>query len=70
MVHRADHELERVHTLQQELQNVLTKLPAEQQEVAVKQYLSMAVTMTNHSRLQLLFKLLESLVMNNTLPAR
>lgn len=70
LVHRSNHESERLHTFQQELQNALSGLPAEQQELAVKQYLSMAVNMTNHSRLQLLFGLLENLVASNTLSAR
>lgn len=70
LVHRPNHETERIQTFQQELQIALSGLPTEQQELAVKQYLSMAVNMTNHSRLQLLFGLLENLVANNTLPAR
>lgn len=54
----------------QELQNALTGLPAEQQEAAVKQFLSMAATMTNHSQLQLMLNLLEYLVNNNVISAR
>lgn len=47
--------------------NGLTK---EQQEAAIRQFLSMAAVMTNHKRLQLLLSLLENLVQTNVLPAR
>ncbi|XP_014240192.1 mediator of RNA polymerase II transcription subunit 23 [Cimex lectularius] len=55
--------------LLKELQTVFTVPPAEQ-EIGVKQFLAMASTITNHSRLQHLFTLLENLVTNGTLPAK
>jgi len=48
----------------------VTGLTKEQQEAAVRQFLSMAAAMTNHRRLQLLLSLLENLVHSNYLPAR
>lgn len=57
-------------TAKQELQNVLSGLPPDQQEGAVKQYISMAATMTNHSQLQLLLNILEQLVASAVVPAR
>lgn len=48
----------------------MTGLQKEQQEAAVRQFLSMAAAMTNHRRLQLLLSLLQNLVQSNYLPAR
>jgi len=48
----------------------MTGLTKEQQEAAVRQFLSMAAAMTNHRRLQLLLSLLQNLVQSNVLPAR
>ncbi|XP_066992222.1 mediator of RNA polymerase II transcription subunit 23 isoform X2 [Anabrus simplex] len=70
LVHRPDHEAEKIQSFQQELQTALTGLVVEQQEAGVKQYLLMAANMTNHSRLVLLLSLLEKLVSDNILPAR
>jgi len=55
---------------QNELKGLMTGLQKEQQEVAVRQFLSMAAAMTNHRRLQLLLSLLQNLVQSNYLPAR
>lgn len=48
----------------------MTGLNTEQQENGVRQFLTMAAALTNHSRLELLLSLLENLVTNNVLPAR
>lgn len=48
----------------------MTGLTAEQQESAVRQFLSLAAGMTNHRRLQLLLSMLETLVTKGVLPAR
>ncbi|KAL1116974.1 hypothetical protein AAG570_004302 [Ranatra chinensis] len=69
LVHRAEHTAEKQNMLLHELQSALTCVPTEQ-EAGVRQFLNIAVTMTNTSRLHLLFTLLENLVANNTLPAR
>ncbi|XP_075225803.1 mediator of RNA polymerase II transcription subunit 23-like [Lycorma delicatula] len=60
LVHRP--ETDKIQTVLQELQSALNELSPEQQEPGVKQFLTMAGTMKNHSRLQLLFSLLESLL--------
>ncbi|KAJ9591915.1 hypothetical protein L9F63_001517, partial [Diploptera punctata] len=70
MVHRPEHENEKVQNFQQELQSVLSGLNQEQQETGVRLYLLKAAEMTNHNRLQLLLSLLEKLVASNILPAR
>lgn len=70
MVHRPEHETEKVQNFQQELQLVLSGLNQEQQETGVRLYLIKAAEMTNHNRLQLLLSLLEKLVASNILPAR
>ena len=70
MVHRPEHETEKVQNFQQELQSVLSGLNQEQQETGVRLYLIKAAEMTNHNRLQLLLSLLEKLVASNILPAR
>lgn len=55
---------------QNELKAAMSGLTKEQQEAAVRQFLSMAAVMTNHKRLQLLLSLLENLVQTSVLPAR
>lgn len=55
--------------LLEELKNVFNGVHSEQ-EIGVKQFLVLASTMTNHSRLHCLFKLLENLVTSGVLPAR
>lgn len=70
LVHRPEQETEKLAGFQLDLQNALSGLVAEQQEAGVKQYLVMAASMTNHSRLTLLLNLMENLVSNNILPAR
>lgn len=70
LVHQPKKESEKVTTWHQELKTAVTGLTKEQQEAAVRQFLSMAAAMTNHRRLQLLLSLLENLVYSNYLPAR
>ncbi|XP_015604323.1 mediator of RNA polymerase II transcription subunit 23 isoform X1 [Cephus cinctus] len=70
LVHHPDSESEKIKTWQSELSSAMTGLTPEQKETAVRQFLSMAAAMTNHSRLQLLLSLLENLVNKNVLPAR
>lgn len=70
MVHHPNSESEKITTWQTELSSAMSNLNKEQQENAVKQFLSMAAAMTNHRRLQLLLSLLEHLVTSNVLPAR
>lgn len=68
LVHRSEDE--KAQSFQQELQNALNGLAPEHQESGVKQFLNMAATMTNYSRLQILFHLLDSMVAQNVLQAR
>lgn len=70
LVHQPNNESEKITTWQNELKGVMTGLTKEQQEAAVRQFLSMAAAMTNHRRLQLLLSLLQNLVQSNFLPAR
>lgn len=63
-------ENKKIATWQAELTAAMANLSKEQQENAVRQFLSMAAAMTNHKRLQLLLSLLENLVTSNVLPAR
>lgn len=70
MVYHPNSENEKLATWQTELTTAMSNLPKEQQESAVRQFLSMAAAMTNHRRLQLLLSLLENLVSTNVLPAR
>ncbi|XP_046734323.1 mediator of RNA polymerase II transcription subunit 23 [Diprion similis] len=70
LVHHLDNEIEKIAALQSELTSAMTGLNTEQQENGVRQFLTMAAALTNHSRLQLLLSLLENLVMSNVLPAR
>ncbi|KAH0954985.1 hypothetical protein HN011_002731 [Eciton burchellii] len=70
LVHHSNNDIEKITTWQNELKSAITGLTKEQQETAVRQFLSMAAAMTNHRRLQLLLSLLENLVQSNFLPAR
>lgn len=70
LVHHPNSESEKIATWQTELSSAMSNLSKEQQENAVRQFLSMAAAMTNHKRLQLLLSLLENLVTSNVLPAR
>lgn len=70
LVHHPNSESEKIATWQTELSSAMSNLSKEQQENAVRQFLSMAAAMTNHKRLQLLLSLLENLVASNVLPAR
>lgn len=70
LVHHPNSESEKIATWQSELSSAMSNLSKEQQENAVRQFLSMAAAMTNHKRLQLLLSLLENLVASNVLPAR
>lgn len=70
LVHHPKKESEKVTAWHQELKTAVTGLTKEQQEAAVRQFLTMAAAMTNHRRLQLLLSLLENLVYSNYLPAR
>lgn len=69
-MHHPESEVEKIKTFQHELQDALSKMPAEQQEVGIRQYLLLAANMTNQSRLQLLLSVLEQLVSNNILAAK
>lgn len=66
LVHRTN---EKQNMLLADLQAAFTGSPSEQ-EIGIRQFLSIASTMTNHSRLHLLFSFLESLVTNGTVSAR
>lgn len=70
LVHHPTKETDKVAVWLQELRTAMTGLTKEQQEAAVRHFLSMAAAMTNHRRLQLLLSLLENLVHSNYLPAR
>ncbi|XP_051162012.1 mediator of RNA polymerase II transcription subunit 23 [Leptopilina boulardi] len=70
IVHNAELENEKIAGWQKELSTIMTGLTAEQQESAVRQFLSLAAGMTNHRRLQLLLSMLETLVTKGVLPAR
>lgn len=70
LVHHPNSENEKIATWQTELSSAMSNLSKEQQENAVRQFLSMAAAMTNHRRLQLLLSLLENLVASSVLPAR
>lgn len=70
LVHHPNSESEKIATWQTELSSAMSNLSKEQQENAVRQFLSMAAAMTNHRRLQLLLSLLENLVASSVLPAR
>lgn len=70
LVHHPNSESEKIAAWQVELTSAMSNLSKEQQENAVRQFLSMAAAMTNHKRLQLLLSLLENLVVSNVLPAR
>ncbi|XP_012057151.1 PREDICTED: mediator of RNA polymerase II transcription subunit 23 [Atta cephalotes] len=70
LVHHPKKETDKVAAWHQELRTAMTGLTKEQQEAAVRQFLSIAAAMTNHRRLQLLLSLLENLVHSNFLPAR
>lgn len=70
LVHHPNSESEKIATWQTELSSAMSNLSKEQQENAVRQFLSMAAAMTNHKRLQLLLSLLENLVASSVLPAR
>lgn len=70
LVHHPNSESEKITTWQTELSSAMSNLSKEQQENAVRQFLSMAAAMTNHRRLQLLLSLLENLVASSVLPAR
>ncbi|XP_063241500.1 mediator of RNA polymerase II transcription subunit 23 [Bacillus rossius redtenbacheri] len=70
LVHRPEQEAERLQGCQQELQTLFAGAGSEHQEAGVRQYLLMAACMTNHSRLQQLLSLLETLVGNGVLTAR
>lgn len=69
-MHHPNSENEKISAWQTELTSAMSNLSKEQQENAVRQFLSMAAAMTNHRRLQLLLSLLEHLVISNVLPAR
>lgn len=69
LVQRPEFASEKLNSFLQELQTAFSGNPVEQ-ENAVKQYLSLTVSMSNPSRLHVLFTLLENLVSNNTLPAK
>lgn len=70
MVHHPNSENEKITAWQTELSSTMSNLSKEQQENAVRQFLTMAAAMTNHKRLQLLLSLLENLVTSNILAAR
>ncbi|CAG2056360.1 unnamed protein product [Timema podura] len=70
LVHRPELEAEKIQNWQHELQTVFIATPSEHQEAGVRQYLVMAAGMTNSSRLKMLLSMLETLVLNNILPAR
>lgn len=70
MVHHPNSENEKITAWQTELSSTMSNLCKEQQENAVRQFLTMAAAMTNHKRLQLLLSLLENLVTSNVLAAR
>lgn len=70
MVYQANNESEKLTMWQAELTTAMTGFTVEQQENAIRQFLNMAASMTNHKRLQLLFSLLENLVVSDVLPAR
>lgn len=70
MVHHPNNENEKITVWQTELSSTMSNLSKEQQENAVRQFLTMAAAMTNHKRLQLLLSLLENLVTSNVLAAR
>lgn len=70
LAHDPNSENKKIATWQAELTAAMANLSKEQQENAVRQFLSMAAAMTNHKRLQLLLSLLENLVTSNVLPAR
>lgn len=70
LVHNPNNEKEKISTWQSELTTAMTDLTVEQQENAIRQFLTTAAAMTNHRRLQLLLSLLENLVSSNVLPAR
>ena len=60
----------KIEEWQQELTNIISQLPSEQQEVAVRHFLILTATMTNHSKLQLLLDMLKNLVISGVLQAR
>ena len=70
LVHNAELEIEKIAGWQNELSTAMTGLTTEQQESAVRQFLSLVAGMTNHRRLQLLLSMLENLVTKGVLPAR
>ncbi|XP_034947212.1 mediator of RNA polymerase II transcription subunit 23 [Chelonus insularis] len=70
LMHNFGNDIEKIKGWQADLNVAMSKLPPDQQEIAVKQFLIRAAGMTNHKRLQLLLGLLESLVTGNVLPAR
>ncbi|XP_072748836.1 mediator of RNA polymerase II transcription subunit 23-like isoform X2 [Anoplolepis gracilipes] len=70
LVHQPGHENEKITTWQNDLNGVIGGLTKEEQETAVRQFLSMTAAMTNHKRLQLLLSLLQNLVQSNFLSAR
>ncbi|KAF7988683.1 hypothetical protein HCN44_001256 [Aphidius gifuensis] len=70
LVHNLDIDAEKIKSWQAELNNAVSRLPPDQQEPAVKQFLIMAAGMTNNKRLKLLLGLLENIVVNNILPAK
>lgn len=70
LVHNLGHETDKIKTWQTELNAAMSRLPVDQQEAAIKQFLAMASVMTNHKRLQMLLSLLESMVTGSVLPAR
>lgn len=70
LVHKPELENDKMGQFHSELQTALSGTAPEQQEAGVRQFLLMAASMTNSSRLQLLLQLLEGAVRNNTVPAR
>ncbi|XP_072748841.1 mediator of RNA polymerase II transcription subunit 23-like isoform X4 [Anoplolepis gracilipes] len=56
LVHQPGHENEKITTWQNDLNGVIGGLTKEEQETAVRQFLSMTAAMTNHKRLQLVCK--------------
>ncbi|XP_020291253.1 mediator of RNA polymerase II transcription subunit 23 [Pseudomyrmex gracilis] len=70
LVHQFNTDSEKITTWQNELKTAVTGLAKEQQEAAVRQFLSMVAAMTNHRRLQFVLSLLQNLVQSNVLSAR
>ena len=70
LVHNIENEAAKIAQWQQELTNIISELSNEQQEIAVRQFLILTATMTNHSKLQMLLSMLKTLVTGGTLQAR